>query len=96
MGRTRWSLSCACLGRRSYLRCHVELGRNPSVGGCRRRLETHLFGFDGDLYGRTLRVELLEKIRDERTFPSVESLGRQLAEDRATILQRIGSESVSK
>ena len=73
-----------------------NLGRNPSVGGCRRRLETHLFGFDGDLYGRTLRVGLLEKIRDERTFPSVESLGRQLAEDRATILQRIGSESVSK
>lgn len=62
-----------------------NLGCNPSVGGCRRRLETHLLGCSGDLYGRTLRVELLEKIRDERTFDSVEALRRQLEEDRRTV-----------
>lgn len=73
-----------------------NLGRNPSVGGCRRRLETHLFGFDGSLYGRVLHVELLVKIRDERTFPSVEALRRQLEEDRTTILRRIEAESASK
>ena len=45
-----------------------NLGRNPSVGGVERRLETHIFDFRGELYGRWLRVELLEKIRDERRF----------------------------
>ena len=66
-----------------------NLGRNPTVGGCRRRLETHLFGFAGDLYGRTVQVRLLEKVRDERTFASVEELRRQLEQDRATIEQQI-------
>ncbi len=62
-----------------------NLGCNPSVGGGRRHLETHLFGFSGSLYGRTLHVELLTRIRDERTFPSVEALRRQLEEDERTI-----------
>ena len=44
-----------------------NLGSNPSVGGTERRLETHLFGFSGELYGRPLQVELLERIRGELT-----------------------------
>ncbi len=62
-----------------------NLGCNPSVGGSRRHLETHLFGFGGSLYGRKLHVELLIKIRDEHAFPSVEALRRQLVEDERTI-----------
>lgn len=34
-----------------------NLGSNPSVGGAVRHLETHIFGFGGSLYGRTLRVD---------------------------------------
>lgn len=64
-----------------------NLGRNPSVGGTQRRLETHLFGFEGSLYGRRLRVELLERIRSERTFPSVEALREQIARDKEQILK---------
>lgn len=63
-----------------------NLGRNPSVGGVERRLETHIFDFRGELYGRLLRVELLEKIRDERKFASVEELRAQIAKDKAYIL----------
>ena len=63
-----------------------NLGRNPSVGGTARRLETHIFGFSGALYGRMLRVELLEKIRDERRFASVEELRGQIARDKEYIL----------
>ena len=63
-----------------------NLGRNPSVGGVERRLETHIFDFRGELYGRRLRVELLEKIRDERRFASVEELRGQIARDKEYIL----------
>lgn len=69
-----------------------NLGCNPSVGGSHRHLETYLFGFSGSLYGRTLHVELLMKIRDERTFPTVEALRQQLEADKATIETMITEE----
>lgn len=72
-----------------------NLGCNPSVGGGRRHLETYLFGFEDSLYGRTLRVELLAKIRDERTFPTVDALRRQLEADRAAIEAMIALEKSS-
>ena len=51
-----------------------------------RHLETHIFDFSGDLYGRRLRVELRRKIRDERKFDSLEELQRQIERDRSCIL----------
>ena len=57
------------------------------VGGTARRLETHIFGFSGALYGRMLRVELLEKIRDERRFDTLEELRAQIEKDREYILK---------
>lgn len=70
-----------------------DLGRKPTVGGRRRLLETNLFGFDGDLYGRRLRVELLWFVRPERRFGSVEELFRQIEADRCVILDRMASET---
>lgn len=78
--------SLAVVGGRTY-RAMSNLGSNPSVGGTERRLETHLFGFEGSLYGCRLRVELLEKIRDERKFASVGALREQIACDRDRILR---------
>lgn len=72
-----------------------NLGCNPSVGGRRRHLETHLFGFSGSLYGRMLHVELLIKIREEQSFPSVEALRQQLEADRAAIEAMIADENAA-
>ena len=66
-----------------------NLGRNPSVGGTERRLETHTFGFPGELYGCRLRVELLQRIRGERKFASVEELRSRIEQDREEILKSI-------
>ncbi|MBE6182301.1 MAG: FMN adenylyltransferase [Rikenellaceae bacterium] len=71
-----------------------NLGCNPSVGGSERRLETHIFGYDSELYGRCMRVELLEKIREERKFASVDELREQILRDKASVLARIESQIV--
>lgn len=67
----------------------TNVGVRPSVDGKQRLLEAHLFGFEGDLYGSTLRVVLLEKIRDEKKFASVEELKGQIERDREAVLLRI-------
>lgn len=63
----------------------TNIGVRPSVDGRQRLLETHLFGFRGLLYGLTLRVELYEKIREERRFESIAELREQIARDAEAI-----------
>ena len=46
-----------------------------------RLLETHLFNFDGDLYGQHIEVQLIRKIRDEQRFDTIDALKGQLKKD---------------
>lgn len=62
-------------------RAMSNVGVRPSVDGRSRLLETHIFDFQGDLYGRVLRVDLLRKVRDEKKFSSIEELKNQLMQD---------------
>jgi riboflavin kinase / FMN adenylyltransferase len=48
-------------------------------------IEVHIIGFDGDLYGRELTVELTARIRSERRFRSVDALVEQLRRDVAAV-----------
>ena len=62
----------------------VNIGVSPTFdrpGGTRRRIEVHLIGFSGSLYGELLEVELLERLREERRFGSPELLARQIRAD---------------
>lgn len=59
----------------------ANLGRRPTFGGSDLRLEAHLFDFDRDLYGRHLRVALIEHLRAERKFPGIDALKAQIAAD---------------
>ena len=59
----------------------ANVGSRPTVSGDRVQLETHLFDFDGDIYGRQLDVEICFKIRDEQKFASFEDLKQQIGED---------------
>jgi riboflavin kinase/FMN adenylyltransferase len=67
----------AALGRRAA----ISIGVNPHYGGRERRVEAFLLDFHGDLYGQTLRIELWQRLRDERAFTSEEELVRQMALD---------------
>jgi riboflavin kinase/FMN adenylyltransferase len=67
----------AALGHRAA----ISIGVNPHYGGDERRIESFVLDFEGNLYGRHLRLELWERLRDERAFPSEEALVEQIARD---------------
>jgi riboflavin kinase/FMN adenylyltransferase len=59
----------------------ASLGTRPAVGGEGFLIEVHLFDFDGDLYGRKMEVEYIEKLRDEAHFTELDDLVAQMRED---------------
>jgi riboflavin kinase / FMN adenylyltransferase len=59
----------------------VNQGPRPTVGDARHTVEAHLFGFAGDLYGATIRIEWVARLREVRRFESLEALAAQLAQD---------------
>jgi riboflavin kinase/FMN adenylyltransferase len=59
----------------------MNQGPRPTFGVAERGLEIHLFDFAGDLYGESVHVEWVRRLRDVRMFPSREALVEQLAQD---------------
>lgn len=59
----------------------ANIGVNPTFGVNKRTLETHLFDFSEDLYGKRLAVEFVARLRGEQKFPSVEELVKQIQKD---------------
>ena len=67
----------------------MNIGTNPTVDGTKQSIEVHFFNFDQDLYNKKLKIELLEPLRNERKFESLESLKEQLKIDKENALQLI-------
>jgi riboflavin kinase/FMN adenylyltransferase len=67
-----------------------SLGTRPTVNGTDPLLEVHLFDFDGDLYGRNLNVDFIERLRDERRFESLGALVEQMHRDAAAARTILG------
>lgn len=61
------------------------LGTRPTFDNGRPLLEVFLLDFHGDLYGRTIRIDLIARIRDDHAFTTIEALKSQIAEDVAAI-----------
>jgi len=69
----------------------MNIGFNPTVGGSSKNIEIHFFNFKADLYGQNIQIDILERIRDEHKFNSLEELKVQLAKDKETSLAIISS-----
>jgi riboflavin kinase/FMN adenylyltransferase len=77
-------------GVASTHRAALSVGSNPTfVPAGAVTVEAHLLDFEGDLYGRRMRLEVLGRLRDERRFTSVESLVAQVALDLAEVRARL-------
>lgn len=68
----------------------VNIGIRPTFGGRVETVEAHLLGFDGDLYGETLRVRFVARIRDEQRFDGIEALVAQIREDIEVAKEMLG------
>jgi riboflavin kinase/FMN adenylyltransferase len=59
----------------------ANIGTNPTFGGTAQSIEVHLFGYRGNLKGKSIRVGFIERIRDERRFSSPRALHEQIVRD---------------
>jgi len=59
----------------------TNIGVRPTFGEGKRLVEVHIPDFSGDLYGQRLRIDLVERIRDEKRFSGVEELKQAIAGD---------------
>ncbi len=59
----------------------TNIGYNPTFGNNFFSVETHLLDFSGDLLGKTIRVNFIERLRDEKTFKSIKDLADQINKD---------------
>lgn len=66
----------------------ANIGKNPTFGDVEKpRLETNIFGFSGDIYGKTLTIEFVQRIRGEVKFAGIDALKAQLTQDKLDCLK---------
>lgn len=65
-----------------YFNGMLNIGFRPTVNGSNLTIEVHILDFDKDIYGQTIEIECLERIRDESKFDSIDMLKNQLEKDK--------------
>ncbi len=71
----------------------MNIGTRPTIeqnGTPKRTIEVHLLDFTGDLYGKILRIECIQHLRDEQKFPDIEALKIQIQRDEQTARAILG------
>jgi len=80
-----------------WRRSVTNIGKRPTFGGdAESKVETHLIDFDGNLYGSTIRVRVLHRLRGERKFAGVDELRAQIVRDREQAIRYFGSSFVKR
>ena len=78
--RSELSLAGASGSRKEWFGA-ANIGSNPTFGENARKIEVHLIGFSGDVYGAMMEVEFVARLRDTRPFNGVNELVAQLKQD---------------
>lgn len=82
-------ISMACVNGDMMPAC-TNIGTNPTVGGTKRTIETHIFDYDEDIYGLPMTVSFVKKIRDVKKFESLDALKAQIQTDAAAAREYFG------
>ena len=59
----------------------TNIGRRPTFSGSNRTIEVHVLGYRSDLSGSELKIDIIERLRSEKKFKTVEELKQQIADD---------------
>ena len=71
----------------------MNIGAAPTLhGDGKRRIEVHLFSFDGELYGRSVRIQCIRSLRREKRFAGTDELKAQLMQDRENVMRILEKE----
>lgn len=76
--------------KKGHYRGMLNIGTKPTVNedaSPQKSVEVHVFDFEGELYNEILKVEFVEKIREEKKFANLEELKQQLLNDRLSVKQ---------
>lgn len=77
--RVKIGVSSAATEGLQSMKAVLNIGHRPTVGnGSDLSVEVHIPGFSGDLYGQRLCITLERRLREERTFPSLDALRQQI------------------
>src|SRR5262249_14952675 len=68
----------------------VSIGNEPTFENAKWQIEAYLLDFDGDLYGRTIQLEIVDWIREQRKFRGIDALKEQIARDIEECRERAG------
>ena len=68
----------------------MNIGTRPTFEGRRQTLEVNILGFEGNLYGQTVSITFVKRLREERRFDSPEALVKQLKEDQKQVIEILG------
>lgn len=69
----------------------MNIGVNPTVNGNKETIEVHFFDFDKDIYNTKIQIDLIDRIRDEQRFESLEALKTQLSKDKKMALDYLNT-----
>ena len=72
----------------------VNIGFRPTVKGEDRRIELHIFNFNRNIYGSTLRIIFDSKIREEIMFKNMKDLKEQLEKDKIESIKLLNNEKI--
>ena len=65
----------------------TNVGIKPTIGDNKYTIETHIFNFDYNIYGKEIKVEFLKKLRDELKFSSLDELRDQISKDKEMAME---------
>jgi riboflavin kinase/FMN adenylyltransferase len=66
----------------------TNVGYNPTTYDNKLSIETNMLGFEGDIYGKNIKIYFIERIRDEVKFNSLAELAQQLEMDKMYVSKK--------
>ncbi|NBW70260.1 MAG: bifunctional riboflavin kinase/FAD synthetase [Bacteroidetes bacterium] len=72
----------------------MNIGHRPTFDGKQQSIEVNIFDFEKSIYGQNIRIEPVQRIRDEKKFTNIDALKSQLHQDREECLRILGRASI--